>query len=149
MDESPLSQRNAAADLLGRGMHAVRESQDVGAELGLKSHPDVVVDDEMERASANTQDQAREFRRYLVLGSRRPAVILRPELGRVEGIILMIRAVKPVVDETIYSESAARTEITGGIPSRLTDVPFLRHHTQGFLEFIGLLAVALLHYIPN
>jgi hypothetical protein len=74
-------------------VHAIRERQDVRVEFGLQPRSHCILDDEVERACADAQDQAREFRGYLGSRSRPPAIVLSPELGRIQRVIMMVRAV--------------------------------------------------------
>ena len=93
VDEAAFSRRDGGADLFGRCMQPVRQCQDVRVELLFQPHLDVILDDEMQRASQHAQDEAREFGCHLVPWSGPPAIVLGSELGRVQGVILMIGAV--------------------------------------------------------
>jgi hypothetical protein len=49
--EAAFSRRDGGADLFGRCMQPVRQCQDVRVELLFQPHLDVILDDEMQRAS--------------------------------------------------------------------------------------------------
>jgi hypothetical protein len=104
VDEPALAVRDLGAELLGPLVQAHGIGLAVGANLGLEPLLDGLVDDEEQRGGADAQDQADEFR-CLVLGLLGPvAVVLGPELGRVEGAVVVVGAVEPVVDEDVYAE---------------------------------------------
>jgi hypothetical protein len=88
-------------------MQTIRECQDVSFEFRLQPHPDTILHDEMEGAGTDAQDQARQFWRHPVPRRRPPAIVLSFELGRVQGVILIIGAVQEVVAETICTQSTA------------------------------------------
>ncbi len=93
VDEAALSRRDGGADLFGGSMQPVRQCQHVRVELLFQPHFDVILDDEMQRASQDAQDQTCEFWCHPFLWSGPPAIVMGSELGRVQGVILMIGAV--------------------------------------------------------
>lgn len=101
VDEAAFAVRDLGAELLGTFVQAHGVRQAVGADLGLEPLLDGLVDDEEEGRGANAQDQADELG-GLVLGLLGPvAVVLGAELGGVEGAVVVVGAVEPVVDEDV------------------------------------------------
>lgn len=121
VDESAFSWRNAGAELLGRRMQAIRKRQDICFEFFFQPYFDTVLDDKMEGASTDTQDQARKFRRHP--RGRPPAIVLGPEFRWIQGVILMIRPVQEVVDQAVCIESVSAARF---MLDRRPEVPVYR-----------------------
>lgn len=144
VNQTTLSWRYACAELVGRVVHALGECHGVGLQFGFEPFFDTIIDDEMQRACTNTQNQAGKLWRDLVRRSCPPAIILGSELGRVEGtwetgqqvryigdvnrdrdvLVMVVGTVEPIVDKAI-------------------GVGLCRHGLKGSLEFFGRLSFIL------
>ena len=56
VDQSAFSGRDRHAQLVSRGVHALGKGCSVGLELRLQTHSDIVIDDEVQRASADAEN---------------------------------------------------------------------------------------------
>jgi hypothetical protein len=67
---------------------------------------DDIVDHEVEGAGTDTQDEARELGRPLILRCGPPTTILVLEALRVEGVIMVVCAFQKFINENVYFQSA-------------------------------------------